>query len=66
LRSFDIFLGGCGGIKPQEASLYKSVSSEEEVLAVIDTVMNRYEELADEGVRIRDVIGKYGLEAMEG
>jgi len=66
LRSFDIFLGGCGGIRPQEASFYTSVSSEEEVLTVIDNVLSRYDELADEGDRIRDVIGKSGLEALEG
>ena len=66
LRSFDIFLGGCGGIKPREASYYKSVSSEEEVLAVIDNVMSWYEELADEGERMRDVIARTGLEAVGG
>jgi len=65
LRSFDIFLGGCGGIKPQEAAFYKNVSAEDKLFDEIEHVIKRYEELADEGERIRDVIGKAGLEAME-
>jgi dissimilatory sulfite reductase (desulfoviridin) alpha/beta subunit len=65
LRSFDIFLGGCGGIKPQEAAFYKNVSDEEELFDEIEHVIKRYEELADQGGRIRDVIEKSGLEAME-
>lgn len=62
LRSFDLFLGGCGGVKPQEAAFYKTVSSSGEVVVAIDEVLSRYEELADEGERIRDVIARSGLE----
>jgi len=66
LRSFDLFLGGCGGVRPQEAVFYKNVSTENEVLNIIDNVLDRYEELAQEGERIRDVIERSGLETIRG
>lgn len=65
LRSYDIFIGGSGGIKQRAAHLYKNLSTEEDLLKEIDRILDKYSEIADEGERLGDVIERLGLKAME-
>ncbi len=65
LRYFDIFVGGCGGIKPQEAHFYKSISSEDELISEIDRILERYSSIAEEGERICQVLERLGINALE-
>ena len=65
-RSFDIYIGGCGGIKPREALLYKTFDSEETVIEETGRILDRYSESAGDGERIGDVIEKHGIEFLEG
>ncbi len=64
-RYFDIFVGGSGGLTPKEAQIYKNVSSENELVKEIDNILNRYTMTADEDERIRDVIERQGIGALE-
>ncbi len=60
-RSFDLFIGGSGGIKPKEAQFYKNVSSEDEVVQEINKLLDKYLSVAESGERIRDVTERLGL-----
>jgi dissimilatory sulfite reductase (desulfoviridin) alpha/beta subunit len=59
-RSFDLFLGGKGGIRPREGVFYKSLSSEDSLLEEIERVIRWYREVAEEGERIADVFERQG------
>lgn len=59
--SFDLFIGGSGGIKPKEAQFYKNISSEDEVIKEIDEILDKYSSVAGDNERIRDVMEKFGL-----
>lgn len=62
---FDIFAGGCGGIKPREAVLYATVATEEQVQATITTMLEHYCANARQGERIGDVIERMGIRGIE-
>ncbi|HDZ87711.1 MAG TPA: hypothetical protein ENH38_03720 [Nitrospirae bacterium] len=64
-RSFDIFVGGRGGIKPGEAVFYKRIQTEEEVIAEIARILGRYSKKAHEGERIGDMMERLGIKALE-
>ena len=63
--SFDLFIGGCGGVKPKEAHFYNTYNSEDELVREIDSILNKYIELAQEGERIGALFERLGLEAGE-
>lgn len=65
-RAFDIFLGGCGGLKPREAVLYKRVVTEEDVVKEIDSILSRYVETGRNGERLGALIERIGLENFHG
>ncbi len=65
-RGFDIFVGGSGGQQPVEAQFYKTLSSEDEVMEEVDRLLNRYGEIAEEGERLKNVINRLGMKALEG
>jgi anaerobic sulfite reductase subunit C len=65
LRSFDIFLGGKGGVKPREAGFFKNVSSEDTLVRYIDAILDGYVSAAAEGERIGDVIDRLGISSLE-
>jgi anaerobic sulfite reductase subunit C len=65
LRSFDIFLGGKGGVKPREAEFFRNVSSEDSLVRYIDAVLDKYVSAAAEGERIGDVIDRLGMSSLE-
>ncbi len=63
--SFDLFIGGCGGIKPQEGHLFDNYNSEDELLEGIEAVLNKYLELGKDGERIGRLFERLALEAGE-
>jgi len=65
LRSFDIFLGGKGGVKPREAEFFKNVTSEDALVRYLDTILDGYISAAIEGERIGDVIDRLGMSSLE-
>ena len=60
---FDVFVGGNGGVRPREAALHCTVSSEEEVIEVIRDILERYSETAMDGERLGDLVERAGLGA---
>ncbi len=64
-KKFDIFTGGNGGVMPREAVLHSTVSSEEEVIEVIGSILEKYCAFAGSGERIGDVIARVGLKGLE-
>jgi len=64
-RSFDIYAGGCGGIRPREAVFYKSLASEEALISEIGRMLDRYSAYGWEGARIGDVIERDGMGFLE-
>jgi dissimilatory sulfite reductase (desulfoviridin) alpha/beta subunit len=65
LNSYDIFLGGKGGVRPREAEFFMNVQSEDELVREIDAVLDAYVAVAGENERIGDVIGRLGVSALE-
>ena len=65
LKSYDIFLGGKGGVKPREAEFYKNVKSEDELVRQIDAVLAGYVSVADDRERIGDVIDRLDMSSLE-
>ncbi|NOZ24999.1 MAG: hypothetical protein GXO94_02770 [Nitrospirae bacterium] len=65
-RSFDVYVGGCGGIRPREAVFHKSLDSEEALVDELGRILDRYAEHGWEGARIGDVIEKKGTSFLEG
>jgi dissimilatory sulfite reductase (desulfoviridin) alpha/beta subunit len=65
LNSYDIFLGGKGGVKPREAEFFKNVKSEDELVRQIDAVLAGYVSVADDRERIGDVIDRLGMSSLE-
>ena len=63
--SYDIYLGGKGGVKPREADFFKNVKSEDELVKQIDAILAGYISAADERERIGDVIERLGMSALE-
>ena len=63
--SFDLFIGGRGGIQPLEARFFRNLSTEDELLREIDAILTRYAGIAAEGERLGDVIERLGLKALE-
>ena len=64
-NSYDIFLGGKGGVKPREADFFKNVKSEDELVKQIDAILAGYIAVADDKERIGDVIDRLGMSALE-
>jgi dissimilatory sulfite reductase (desulfoviridin) alpha/beta subunit len=60
--SFDIFIGGSGGITPREATMWQNVPTEQDVIDKIDRLLNRYAAVAEKGERIGGVIARLGLD----
>ena len=65
VRSFDIFLGGKGGVKPRKAEFFKNVNSEDTLLRYLDAILDGYISAAREGERVGDVIDRLGMGSME-
>lgn len=65
LKSFDIFLGGNGGVRPREAKFFKNVTSEDELVNSIDAVLSVYVSAARDKERIGDVIERLGMGELE-
>jgi len=65
LISFDIFLGGNGGVKPREAAFFKNVRSEDELARHIEAILAGYVSAADKRERIGDVIERLGMSSLE-
>ena len=64
-NSYDIFLGGKGGVKPREAEFFKNVKTEDELVKQIDAVLAGYVFAADDRERIGDVVERLGMSALE-
>jgi len=64
-NSYDIFLGGKGGVKPREAEFFKNVKTEDELVKQIDAVLAGYVFAADNRERIGDVVERLGMSALE-
>ncbi len=64
--SFDLFIGGRGGIEPLEARSLRNIPTEEQLIREIDAILTRYSEIADDGERLGDVIERLGLKALKG
>jgi anaerobic sulfite reductase subunit C len=64
-REFTILVGGHGGLIPREAVLHSTVSSEEETIRTICSIIERYCTLADDGERIGDLVARLGMKALE-
>jgi len=58
--SFDILVGGSGGITPREAVFLKNVPTEDAVIEEIETLLSRYSVYAENGERIGEVIERSG------
>lgn len=65
LNSYDIYLGGRGGVKPREAEFFKNVKSEDELVRNIDAVLDGYVSAAEERERIGDVVDRLGMSSLE-
>ncbi len=65
LNSYDIFLGGKGGVKPRKAEFFKNVKTEDELVRHIDAILAGYAAIADNRERIGDVIERLGMSALE-
>jgi anaerobic sulfite reductase subunit C len=63
--SFDILVGGSGGITPREAVFLKNVPTEDAVIEEISTLLGRYSEIAEKGERLGAVIERSGLGFLE-
>lgn len=63
--SFDILVGGSGGITPREAVYWKNVPTEDAVVEEINTLLNRYSAVAEKGERIGRVIDRSGSEILD-
>ncbi|MDA8388898.1 MAG: hypothetical protein M0Z58_09600 [Nitrospiraceae bacterium] len=61
-KSFDVFIGGNGGLKPREAFLYRTVPSLREAMELIGSLLEGYRAHAREGERIGDLIERAGME----
>jgi len=64
-KSFDIFVGGKGGIQPREGTFFKNVRSEDRLVESIDEILNRYSSAASDNERIGDIIEKMGINIPE-
>jgi anaerobic sulfite reductase subunit C len=64
-RTFDLYVGGSGGLQPKEARFYKSLPSEDAVIDDIDEILDKYASVAEERERIGDVLDKLGLSTLE-
>jgi anaerobic sulfite reductase subunit C len=64
-RGFDVLVGGNGGMIPREAVLHSTVSSEEEAIELIGSLLEKYAALAGNGERIGDVIARVGMKGLE-
>ncbi len=65
LNSYDIFLGGKGGVKPRKAEFFKNVKSEDALVKQIDAILTGYVSAADDRERIGDVIDRLGMSSLE-
>jgi dissimilatory sulfite reductase (desulfoviridin) alpha/beta subunit len=63
---FDVFIGGRGGLRPQEAVYLLSVQGEEDLKRALDRIIQTYIEQAKEGERIADLINSKGVEVFNG
>jgi len=63
--SFDILIGGSGGITPREAVFFKNVPTEDAVVEEINSLLNRYTALAERGERIGKVIERSGSDILK-
>jgi len=59
-RSFDIYAGGCGGIKPKEAIHIRSLASEDEVVEEVGNILRNYSAKAEKGERLCHFIDRVG------
>jgi anaerobic sulfite reductase subunit C len=63
-RSFDLYAGGCGGLKPKEAVFFKNIQSDDDLVNEVGALLVRYSEVAREGERIGSLIERMGIEAL--
>jgi anaerobic sulfite reductase subunit C len=64
-KRFDILVGGNGGVVPREALLHSTVSSEEEAIKLIGSILGKYTARALNGERLGDVIARVGMKGLE-
>ena len=63
--NYEIYVGGCGGIKLKSAELLASVTSTEEVIEIVGAFLQHYREEADYGERTYAWVGRIGIEAIK-
>ncbi len=59
---FDVYIGGKGGLQPNEAKFFASVENESELKELIDRIINTYKGYARKGERIADLLERQGME----
>ncbi|MEK7314004.1 MAG: nitrite reductase large subunit, partial [Deltaproteobacteria bacterium] len=63
--NYEIYVGGCGGIKLKSAELLASVTSTEEVIEIVGAFLQYYREEAEYGERTYAWVGRIGIEAIK-
>jgi len=64
-KSFDIFVGGKGGLKPREGTVFKNVQSDDHLVKAIDGILDRYSSTAEDKERLGDLIDRLGINILE-
>ncbi len=64
-RGYDIYIGGSGGMKSREAEFLKTLNTDEEIVEEIERLLDKYSDIAEDGERIKDVINRLGINALE-
>ena len=62
---YEIYVGGCGGIKLKSAELLASVTSSEEVIEITGAFLQYYREEAEYGERTYAWVERIGIEAVK-
>ena len=63
--SFDILIGGSGGITPRAGVFWKNVPTEEAVVEEVDSLLTRYAAVAEHGERSGAVLARSGAGCLE-
>ncbi len=65
-KGFEILIGGSSGTVPREAVHYATAATEDEAIAVITRILERYAAIGKEGERLGDAIARAGMQVLEG
>ncbi len=63
---YDVFIGGRGGMRPEEAKFLGSVEGQDALKALIQRIIDIYQANAREGERISDLVKRQGMEVFNG